>query len=265
MNIALEKTVQCPVEQKPFAAATRRLVEVLSEGGRGLGFDISVDPVRTYWLDADSEMDPVRGGPRTHGAFNGQSWRLLEQQDNRGRRQHLLLTPPARNQIVMVWVYGSGAPSASWARGRVSLAFVPIRIEFPGAVYQVTSRVDRQAAADAGAGHRQHRCDAVIAPLPRHRRRARPPARVLGHLADGAGAVTRCQALIWLPFRPSVWRGNAVHQRSRFQVEQFSVLDAEDPWSDPLDAGRQDRTFRASRHKAPSRGGPRDPIYKGGR
>jgi hypothetical protein len=36
------------------------LMEVLSEGGRGLGFDMSVDPVRSYWLDADSEKDPVR-------------------------------------------------------------------------------------------------------------------------------------------------------------------------------------------------------------
>ena len=36
------------------------LIEFLSEGGRGLGFDMSVDPVRSYWLDADSEKDPVR-------------------------------------------------------------------------------------------------------------------------------------------------------------------------------------------------------------
>ena len=36
------------------------LMEVLSEGGRGLGFDMSVDPVRTYWLDANSEKEPVR-------------------------------------------------------------------------------------------------------------------------------------------------------------------------------------------------------------
>jgi hypothetical protein len=36
------------------------LIEVLSEGGRGFGFDMSVDPVRSYWLDADSERDPVR-------------------------------------------------------------------------------------------------------------------------------------------------------------------------------------------------------------
>lgn len=36
------------------------LMEVLSEGGRGLGFDLSVDPVRSYWLDADNEKNPVR-------------------------------------------------------------------------------------------------------------------------------------------------------------------------------------------------------------
>ena len=36
------------------------LIEVLSEGGRGLGFDLSVDPVRCYWLDADTRDDPVR-------------------------------------------------------------------------------------------------------------------------------------------------------------------------------------------------------------
>jgi hypothetical protein len=36
------------------------LIEFLSEGGRGLGFDLSVDPVRGYWLDADSSTEPVR-------------------------------------------------------------------------------------------------------------------------------------------------------------------------------------------------------------
>jgi len=36
------------------------LIEVLSEGARGLGFDMSVDPVRSYWLDASSQKDPVR-------------------------------------------------------------------------------------------------------------------------------------------------------------------------------------------------------------
>jgi len=36
------------------------LIEVLSEGGRGFGFDIAEDPVRAYWLDADDEEDPVQ-------------------------------------------------------------------------------------------------------------------------------------------------------------------------------------------------------------
>lgn len=36
------------------------ILEVLTEGGRALGFVVSVDPVRAYWVDADSETDPVR-------------------------------------------------------------------------------------------------------------------------------------------------------------------------------------------------------------
>lgn len=35
------------------------LLEVLSEGGRSLGFDIGTNPIRAFWLDTDDESDPV--------------------------------------------------------------------------------------------------------------------------------------------------------------------------------------------------------------
>jgi len=62
VNIASEEDGPMPVEQWHAIADNQggELMEVLSEGGRGLGFDMSVDPVRTYWLDADSEKDSVR-------------------------------------------------------------------------------------------------------------------------------------------------------------------------------------------------------------
>jgi len=62
VNIASEEKGPLPVEQWRAVLDHQggELMEVLSEGARALGFDMSVDPVRTYWLDADSETDPVR-------------------------------------------------------------------------------------------------------------------------------------------------------------------------------------------------------------
>ena len=62
VNIASEEDGPMPVEQWRGIPDHQggQLMEVLSEGGRGLGFDMSLDPVRTYWLDADSSTDPVR-------------------------------------------------------------------------------------------------------------------------------------------------------------------------------------------------------------
>lgn len=62
VNISSEEDGPMPVDQWRAIADNQggELMEVLSEGGRGLGFDMSVDPVRSYWLDADSEKDPVR-------------------------------------------------------------------------------------------------------------------------------------------------------------------------------------------------------------
>lgn len=62
VNIASEEAGPMPVEQWRGIADHEggQLMEFLSEGARGLGFDVSRDPVRTYWLDADSPADPVR-------------------------------------------------------------------------------------------------------------------------------------------------------------------------------------------------------------
>lgn len=58
-----------------------QLIEVLSEGGRGLGFDLSIDPVRTYWLDADSQKDPVREIPDAWAYMDGFMASWLERQE----------------------------------------------------------------------------------------------------------------------------------------------------------------------------------------
>jgi len=62
VNIASKEDGPMPVQEWHAIPDNQggELMEVLSEGGRGLGFDLSVDPVRTYWLDADSEEEPVR-------------------------------------------------------------------------------------------------------------------------------------------------------------------------------------------------------------
>jgi hypothetical protein len=62
VNMSSEQDGPLPMEQWTAIPDQQggELIEVLSEGGRGLGFDMSVDPVRSYWLDADSEKDPVR-------------------------------------------------------------------------------------------------------------------------------------------------------------------------------------------------------------
>lgn len=57
------------------------LIEVLSEGGRGLGFDLSVDPVRSYWLDADSQSDPVREVEDPWAFMDGFMARWLERKE----------------------------------------------------------------------------------------------------------------------------------------------------------------------------------------
>jgi len=62
VNIASEEDGPMPVERWNAIPDRRggELMEVLYEGGRCLGFDMSVDPVRSYWLDADTERDPVQ-------------------------------------------------------------------------------------------------------------------------------------------------------------------------------------------------------------
>jgi hypothetical protein len=62
VNIASEEDGPLPSDRWTAIPDNQggELIEILSEGGRGLGFDMSVDPVRAYWLDADSRQDPVR-------------------------------------------------------------------------------------------------------------------------------------------------------------------------------------------------------------
>ncbi|MEO6237664.1 MAG: hypothetical protein ABIQ52_11745 [Vicinamibacterales bacterium] len=62
VNVASEEDGPMPLEQWRAISdsAGGELMEILSEGGRGFGFDMSVEPVLAYRLDADSEEAPVR-------------------------------------------------------------------------------------------------------------------------------------------------------------------------------------------------------------
>jgi hypothetical protein len=62
VNVATDENGPLPVARWSAIPDQQggELMEVLSEGGRGLGFDMSEDPVVAYWLDADSSEDPVR-------------------------------------------------------------------------------------------------------------------------------------------------------------------------------------------------------------
>ena len=62
VNFASGEDGPLPIERWTLIEDPQRgggLLEVLSEGGRGVGFDIGSKPVRCYRIDADDEDEPV--------------------------------------------------------------------------------------------------------------------------------------------------------------------------------------------------------------
>lgn len=57
------------------------LLEFLSEGGRGLGFDTGSNPIRAYWLDSDDEDDPVEEVKDVWDFLDGYLARWLERRN----------------------------------------------------------------------------------------------------------------------------------------------------------------------------------------